>query len=82
MVTEGTSWAASITIVSGPGQQASASATAAGRRTIKRVTRLRALGMERLLEPFDTDEREQFAEFLERFVTSIDRLVTELAQEQ
>ncbi len=59
-----------------------ASATVAGRRTIRRVTRLRALGMERLLEPFDDDEREQFAEYLERFVRSIDHLVTELAQEQ
>lgn len=59
-----------------------ATATAAGRRTIRRVTRLRALGMERLLEPFDDDERERFAEYLERFVRSIDQLVTELAQEQ
>ncbi len=59
-----------------------ASATAAGRRTINRVTRLRALGMERLLDRFDDDEREQFAELLERFVASIDDLVVELTHER
>jgi DNA-binding MarR family transcriptional regulator len=56
--------------------------TAAGRHTIERVTRRRASGMERLLEPFDPGEREQFAEHLERFVASIDRLVTELARQR
>ena len=53
--------------------------TAAGQRMIQRVGTLRAAGMERLLEPFDPVELEQFAEFLERFVISIDALVTELA---
>lgn len=58
-----------------------ARATSAGRNTIRRVTSGRAVGMERLLEPFDEDEREQFAEHLERFVESIDRLVAELARD-
>ncbi len=58
-----------------------ARATTTGRRMVGRATRLRAIGMERLLEPFDTDEREQFAEHLERFVESIDRLLIELARE-
>ncbi len=58
-----------------------ARATLAGRRMINRVTTLRAIGMERLLEPFGEAEREQFAEYLDRFVDSIDRLVAELARE-
>ena len=58
-----------------------ARATPIGRRMISRVTTLRAVGMERLLDPFDADERERFAEHLERFVESIDRLVIELARE-
>lgn len=58
-----------------------AHATATGRRMIHRVTKLRALGMERALEPFDEDERQQLAQYLERFVGSIDRLVDELARE-
>jgi hypothetical protein len=37
--------------------------------------------MERLLEPFDEAERQELAGYLERFVTSIDRLVEELAGE-
>ena len=37
--------------------------------------------MQRLLEPFDEAEREQFAEYLERFVGSIDQLVAELARD-
>jgi DNA-binding MarR family transcriptional regulator len=57
-----------------------ASATVNGRRTVERSTRRRAAGMERLLESFDADEREQFAEYLERFVESIDQLVDELAR--
>jgi DNA-binding MarR family transcriptional regulator len=56
-----------------------ARATPEGIRTIRRISRLRALGMQRLLETFDDDEREQFASYLERFVDSIDRLVEELA---
>ena len=56
--------------------------TPTGRRMIKRVTTLRALGMQRLLEPFDESERQEFAEYLERFVDSIDRLVAELARER
>ena len=43
---------------------------------------LRAIGMERLLEPFDGAEREQFADYLERFVSSIDDLVAELERQQ
>jgi len=58
-----------------------ASATASGRKMINRVTTLRALGMQRLLEPFDEAEREQFAEYLERFVGSIDQLVAELTSD-
>lgn len=58
-----------------------ARATSVGQRTIKRVGRLRAIGMERLLEPFDDAEREQFADYLERFVSSIDDLVAELERE-
>lgn len=58
-----------------------ASATPVGRRLIERATLRRARGMERLLEPFDTAEREQFAEYLERFVGSIDQLVAELGRE-
>ena len=53
--------------------------TAAGQRMMQRVGTLRAAGMERLLEPFDPDELAEFAEYLERFVTAIDILVTELA---
>ena len=52
--------------------------TAEGRRLMREVSRLRASGMQRLLEPFAPEEREQFAEFLERFVESIDQLVDEL----
>ena len=59
-----------------------ARATAAGRRTVAQVGRLRAIGMQRLLEPFDEAEREQFAELLERFVTSIDDLVAELERQR
>jgi DNA-binding MarR family transcriptional regulator len=55
--------------------------TPTGKRTVKRVTRLRAIGMERLLETFETDEREVFAEHLERFVASIDQLVTEIERQ-
>ena len=55
-----------------------ARATPEGIRTIRRVARLRALGMQRLLESFDENEREEFAAYLERFVDSIDRLVEEL----
>ena len=58
-----------------------ARATTTGQKMIRRVTTGRAVGMERLLEPFDEAEREQFAEHLERFVSSIDRLVAELARE-
>ena len=55
-----------------------ARATTAGKRTTKRVSQLRSIGMERLLEAFDPDEREVFADHLERFVASIDDLVSEL----
>jgi len=66
---------------SGDGRVVVARAPVAGRRMINRVTTLRAIGMERLLEPFDETEREQFADYLDRFVGSIDRLVAELASE-
>lgn len=59
-----------------------ARATATGRRMVKSVGRLRAIGMQRLVEPFDPDERERFAEYLERFVKSIDDLVVELEHER
>lgn len=65
----------------GDGRVVVAKATPAGRRTIRRVVRLRAIGMQRLLEPFEPAEREQLAEYLERFVGSIDALVAELARE-
>lgn len=57
-------------------------ATAAGQRTITRVRHLRSLGMQRLLAPFDEHEREQFAEYLERFVGAIDDLVAELERDR
>jgi len=53
-------------------------ATPDGRKLVRSVNRLRAVGMQRLLEPFDETEREQFADYLERFVASIDDLVHEL----
>lgn len=56
--------------------------TADGSRMVRQVGRLRAIGMQRLLEPFDASEREQFAELLERFVHSIDDLVAELERER
>ena len=56
--------------------------TADGARMVKQVSRLRAIGMQRLLEPFDDTEREQFAELLERFVGSIDELVAEIERER
>lgn len=59
-----------------------ARATDEGQRMAKQVSRLRAIGMERLLEPFDEAEREQFAEFLGRFVASIDDLVATLERER
>lgn len=52
--------------------------TPQGRRMVERVGRLRSIGMQHLLAPFEPDEREQFAEYLERFVDSIDELVDEL----
>ncbi len=54
--------------------------TTQGRRMVEQVGRLRTIGMQRLLEPFDADERERFAEYLERFVESIDDLVAELGR--
>lgn len=55
-----------------------ARATSRGRRMVERVGTNRAIGMQRLLEPFDADERHDLADLLERFVTSIDALVAEL----
>jgi DNA-binding MarR family transcriptional regulator len=57
-----------------------ARATRDGHTLIARVTQRRAIGMERLLERFDPEERAVFAEYLERFVASVDRLATELAR--
>ena len=45
---------------------------------MRTINRSRAGGMQRLLEQFEEHEREQFAEYLERFVESIDHLVEEL----
>jgi DNA-binding MarR family transcriptional regulator len=59
-----------------------ARATTSGHRMVRDVGRLRAIGMQRLVEPFDPDERERFAEYLERFVKSIDDLVIELEQQR
>ena len=56
--------------------------TDAGRRTVERVGRLRSFGVQRLLEQFDDHEREQFAEYLERFVGAIDELVAELERDR
>lgn len=52
--------------------------TALGAHTVHDMLLRRAAGMERLLEPFTREEREQFAEYLERLVASIERLVSEL----
>lgn len=52
--------------------------TSEGRRLLQKVSRMRADGVSRLLEVFDEDELSQFAEYLERFVGSIDRLLDEL----
>ncbi|NNE10893.1 MAG: MarR family transcriptional regulator [Ilumatobacter sp.] len=55
-----------------------ARATPAGRQMMARITKRRALGMERLLASFDADERQQFADYLDRFVASIDELIDDL----
>ena len=55
--------------------------TARGRRVVDEMLMRRAIGMERLLEPFEPHERAEFAEYLERLVASVERLVVELAQE-
>lgn len=56
-----------------------ARATGKGRTTIERIERLRSIGMHRLLESFEADERKEFADYLERFVSSMNELVAELA---
>ena len=58
-----------------------ARATPLGERTMRSVIVRRDAGMERLLESFTPSEREQLADYLDRLVDSIDRLVTELAAE-
>lgn len=55
-----------------------ARATLLGRRTAARAAQLRASGMCQLLESFDEHEQVEFADYLDRFVAAIDRLVTEL----
>ena len=57
-----------------------AAATSTGRRLVARVQTRRATGIELLLETFDADERDRFADLLERFVGAIDELVAELRQ--
>ncbi len=57
-----------------------AKATPAGQRLVARVGKLRRVGLERLLADFDPDERERFAELLERFVEAVDDLVRELKE--
>jgi DNA-binding MarR family transcriptional regulator len=52
--------------------------TALGRRTVSSMLVRRSIGMERLLETFTDDEQVQFAEYLERLVAAVDRLVAEL----
>jgi DNA-binding MarR family transcriptional regulator len=54
-----------------------ARATPLGERTVRGILARRATGMERLLEPFSREDRLQFAEYLERLVASIDRVVSE-----
>lgn len=58
-----------------------AEVTDQGAAMVRRVEQRRSTGMQRLLEPFDDDERRQLASLLERFVDSIDRVVAELAAE-
>ena len=58
-----------------------ARATKRGLATMTRVAKLRAIGMHRLLEEFDPDERREFADYLDRFVISMNDLVAELARE-
>lgn len=53
-------------------------ATPSGRQMMARINKRRAAGMERLLAAFDEAEREQFAAYLERFVSSVDQLIAEL----
>ena len=53
-----------------------ARATPLGERTVRGILARRSTGMAKLLEPFAADERLQFAEYLERLVASIDRMVS------
>lgn len=55
-----------------------AAATTVGRRLVDDIRTRRAAGIERLLGTFAPDERERFADLLERFVDAIDELVAEL----
>lgn len=59
-----------------------ARATVAGRDTVKRIAELRSIGMHRLLESFDADERREFADYLDRFVDAMNALVAELGHER
>jgi DNA-binding MarR family transcriptional regulator len=58
-----------------------ARATALGERLVRSVVVRRNAGMERLLESFAPDERAQLADYLDRLVESIDRLMTELSDD-
>ena len=59
-----------------------ARATGQGRDTMARVAKLREIGMHRLLDGFDADERREFADYLDRFVGSMNDLVAELDRER
>jgi DNA-binding MarR family transcriptional regulator len=58
-----------------------AHATAVGERLVRSVVVRRSAGMERLLESFSPDEQAQLADFLDRLVESIDRLLIQLTEE-
>lgn len=53
-------------------------ATQQGIDTVRRIRKLRTLAMKRILEPFDDHELEEFAQYLERFVATIDQLLDDL----
>ena len=53
-------------------------ATQQGVDTVRRIRKLRRLAMKRILEPFDEEELEEFASYLERFVATIDQLLEDL----
>jgi DNA-binding MarR family transcriptional regulator len=54
------------------------SATPAGRARAKRISELRRETLIAMLRKFSEDEREQFAEYMERFVATLDEFVRQL----